>query len=265
MIDLFDLYQKLVGKVNTHQGGHVKPNGNFVNWVNTIQLEIFEDAYKDWEKDQSVSDRLSPFLVSKNVVVKKVPGQMWDVITLPEDYEHFASARVRQQGGKFYGCSTCETIDGTTGKKASCEFLMDEDELQAYLEKEDSRMLEQPVDKVNNGRWASLIKHRTMSPNVTGIPKCTQFDGGLKVAPKGTGVLILDYFRLPRPGSFNFTIINPNTENEYIEYNSVGSNPLEFSQSVIPEFLTRLQKIYGTFTREPLLWEQGERDKVNQP
>jgi len=261
MIDLFKLWEKFCGKVNTHQGGHFRPNRNFVSAVNDIRLEIFEEEYKAWEKSQIITDRMSPFLRSVNVVVTGVSNQMWDLIKLPADYEHFSSARIWQRDGEACGCNSCDTIDGSTGKESSCKFLLDADEMELAKNEADSRICEVTIDKVDNARWGAICNHRTLSPQKTGKPKCTQFDGGLKIAPKGTGVIILDYFRLPKEGTFDYTIINPNTEDEYIQYNAGGSQPLEFTELLIPEFLDRLQKRYGTFVREPGLYEQGEMDR----
>lgn len=264
-IDSFKLWEKLCGKVNTHQGGHVRPNRNFMDWVNDIRLEIFEEEYKAWEKSQIITDRLSPFLKSINIVVTGVSNQMWDLVKLPADYEHFSSARIWRRDGEPCGCNTCDTIDGATGEKTKCNFLLDADEMELAKIEADSRLCEISIDKVDNARWGAICKHKTLSPQKTGIPKLTQYDGGLKIAPKGTGIIILDYFRLPKPATFEYTILNPNTEQEYIQYNAVTSIPLEFSELLIPEFLDRLQKRYGTFVREPGLYEQGEMDRRTKP
>lgn len=261
MIDLFKLWEKFCGKVNTHQGGHFRPNRNFVSAVNDIRLEIFEEEYKAWEKSQIITDRMSPFLRSVNVIVTGISNQMWDLIVKPGDYEHFSSMRIWKRDNVACGCKTNETIDGRTGKKTECKFLLDADEVELAKQENDARICEISVTKVTNNRWASICNHKTLSPQKTGIPKCTQYDGGLKIAPKGTGVIILDYFRLPVEGTFDYTILNPNTEDEYIQYNLAGSQPLEFTELLIPEFLDRLQKRYGTFVREPGLYEQGEMDR----
>lgn len=265
MIDSFQLYEKLIGKVNSHQGGHVRPHRNFLDWVNDIRLEIFEEEYRAWEKNQIISDRLSPFLKSMNIIVTGVSNQMWDVVKLPVDYEHFASARIWKRGDEACGCNSCATIDGSTGKEAACKFVLDDDEIQKMKEETDGQLCEISIDKVDNARWGAICKHATLSPQKTGIPKCTQFDGGLKIAPKGTGIIILDYFRLPTPATFDYTILNAGLENEYIQYNSVTSKKLEFTSLLIPEFLDRLQKRYGTFVREPGLYEQAETDRRVKP
>ncbi len=260
-IDSFQLFEKLCGKVNTHQGGNIRPHRNFLDWVNDIRLEVFEEEYAAWEKNQIVSDRLSPFLKSINIVVSGVPNQMWDVVKLPADYEHFSSARIWKRGEQVCGCNTCDTIDGKTGQKTTCQYVLDDDERERLQSQSDGNLCEITIEKVPNNRWGALCSHATLSPMKTGIPKCTQFDGGLKVAPKGSGIIILDYFRLPKKATFDYTIINPNTEDEYIQYNANTSQKLEFTELLIPEFLDRLQKRYGTYIRENGLYEQGEADR----
>lgn len=265
MIDIFELYEKCVGKVNTHQGGHIRPNRNFVDWVNDIRLEIFEELCAEYEKTQMISDRLSPFLKSKNIIVSGVSNQMWDVVKLPADYEHFASARIWKRNDVACGCFTCGTIDGATGEDAACKNWMDADDIAKAKEESDSQIVEISIEKIDNNRWGAVCSHRTLSPQKTGKPKCTQYEGGLKLAPKGTGVIILDYFRLPQKATFDYTILNPNTETEYIQYNASTSKKLEFTELLIPEFLDRLQKRYGTFVREPELYNQGELDRRGKP
>lgn len=262
MIDIFKLWERFCGKVNTHQGGHARPNRNFLGWVNDIRLEIFEEEYKAWEKSQIITDRMSPFLRSVNVVVAGVSNQMWDLVKLPADYAHFASARQWKRGQEPCGCTGCDTIDSTTGKKSECKItVLDADEVELAKINEDSKICESSIDKVDNARWSALCSHKTLSPQKTGEGKCTQYDGGLKIAPKGLGIIILDYFRLPIEAKFNYDILNPNTENEYIQYNPNGSQSLEFSELLIPEFLDRLQIKYAGFIREGGLWQQGEAER----
>lgn len=262
MITTFELYEKFCGTVNTHQGGHARPNRNFINWVNDVTIDIFMEEIKEWEKTQIITDRLSPFLKSVNVVVTGMPNQMWDLIKLPSDYEHFSSARIWKRADEFCGCSTCDTIDGKDGKEKKCDFrLIDEDEMEFAKQASDASIKEVTITKVPNDKWGAICSHRTMGPT-SEKPICTQYDKGLKIAPKGTGVVIVDYFRLPVNATFEYTLLNPGAENEYIQYNANTSKPVEFSKTLIPEMLDRLQKKYGTFTRENILYDQGERERL---
>lgn len=263
MISTFELYEKFCGTVNTHQGGHARPNRNFLHWVNDVVLEIYEEEIAEWEKSQVITDRLSPFLKSVNVVVTAMPNQMWDLVKLPEDYEHFAAARIWKRGDDFCGCSTCDTVDGKTGKTTKCDFtLIDPDEMEAAKNASDAKIIEKEITKVTNNRWGAICEHKYKGPTEKNRI-CTQYDKGIKLAPKGVGMVIVDYFRLPIPATFEYTILNPNTETEYIQYNP-SSKKVEFSQTVIPDILARLQKKYGTFVREQVLYDQGERERMTK-
>lgn len=255
MISLFDLWQKLIGTVNTHQGGHVRPHRNFVEWVNDISFSLFEEEYSVWEKEQVISDRLMPFLRSYNIVVSPESNQMWDVVKLPADYEHFSSARVIRKNGVSCGQLGLPTVSGKDCKPAACPLYLDEDEQELLRQQADAALVECTITKVTNNRWAAICQHKMLHPTANN-PKCTQFERGLKLAPKGLGVIVLDYLRLPKKGSFAYTISNPGTEQEYIQYDADNSQPLEWSETLINEFITRLQKKYGVFVREELLYQQ---------
>jgi hypothetical protein len=57
----------------------------------------------------------------------------------------------------------------------------------------------------------------------------------------------MDFFRLPNKPVFSFTVINPNTESEYIQANATGSEDLEWSEKLIPNFLGILSAKYSIF------------------
>lgn len=259
MITSYELWQQFIGKVNTHQGGHVRPHRNFVDWLNAISLALFEEEYAVWEKTQQITDRLMPFLNSVNVLVTSTPGQMWDLVTLPTGYEHFSSARIYKKKDLYCGDRSLNTIDGNSGKESRCNNYIDEDDKELLKRQQDANICEITIGKVKNNQWGAICEHKTKKPSHSN-PICTQYKNGLKIAPKGIGIIVMDYFKLPTKCTFDYTITDPGTENEYIQYD-INSIPLEWSQTMINEFLTRLQKNYGTFVREPILYEQGERDR----
>ncbi len=256
MITAFTLWENLIGEVNTHQGGHIKPNRNFIQWVNTISKDIFNDLYAEYEKTRIMSNMLTPFLRTKNVIVTPVPNQMWDVVVKPADYNYFASARRLTRDGKSCGCSIYETIDGRTGKESECDLYLDEDDLKALQDQADANLCEVVIDKIKNNQWAAVCGHRTLGPTIKN-PKCTDFEGGLKLAPKNMGVIIWDYFRKPLEATFLYTIINPGAEDEYIQFNT-ASQALEWDDKMIPEFIARLKDKYGVFVREPQISQDGK-------
>jgi hypothetical protein len=265
MITSFDLWEKFIGKANTHQGGHVRPHRNFINWVNDISIAIFEEEYQAWEKTQVISDRLMPFLRSTNIVVTAVGGQMWDVVKLPKEYEHFSSARIIRRNGEACGDGALPTVSGSDGcTETRYKEYIDEDEKKMLEQKADESLKEVVITKVKNNQWASVLDHEFDRPNFEN-PKCTQFDGGLKLAPKRLGVIVLDYLRLPQKCTFAYTIVNAGLETEYIQYDPDNSKPLEWSETLINEFVNRLKKDYGTFVREEMLYQHGENERRITP
>ncbi len=100
-IDLFELWEQLVGSVNTHQGGSIKPHRNFVNWVYAVSISLYEEKFQGWEKSKKIIDDLSrPFLKSINIQVRDVPGADYGIMDFPDDYGHHSSARYFSIEGK---------------------------------------------------------------------------------------------------------------------------------------------------------------------
>lgn len=256
MITLFTLYEKFCGAYNTQQGGHIRPNRNFVDWVNDISLGMFEEFVAVADKNQMIQDYLSPFLRSVNVIITPKPGSMHDEIKMPKDYEHYGSARVFYNGTKgcLDGDKPCINSDGET-----CESpFVDIDDQQVKNDGTD----EYAIGKVDNQRWGSICGHKTLKPSIS-KPKITQYDGGLKIAPKNLGVIVLDYYRKPKPGTFLYTITNPGAIDEYIQFDT-NSAPVEWSEVLINEFLNRMGKKYGKYVRDQFVYETSSADNKTE-
>lgn len=246
MITLFEIWEQLQGGLNAHQNGFIRPNRNLVNWVSVVQQDIFNDLINDFEKSQMISDMIAPFLVTKNILVPRVNREMWDLIKLPIDYKHFAALRAYKRGQEYCGVCDAETIDGSNGIDQSTCPYMDEDEILAAQQEADDKLCEIKIKKVLTAKWGSICDRKTLKPSIEhGRAYCTQYDRGLKLIPKGIGVVVLDYFRQPKEATFDYTIINPNSEDEYIKYEPATSQPLEWDRKMLPEFLARLEKKYG--------------------
>jgi hypothetical protein len=260
MIDVFDLYERFCGKVNTHQGGHARPHRNFLNWVRDINVTLFKEYYKVFEKTQNVSDVLTPFLRSRNVVITGRPGQMHDLIRKPADYERLAHIRIYYRGGITLGKRGLDTCN-CEGQPTECPAYVDDDLQEMLQANADAELKEITAEKLDNGRWGALAARVSKKASVTN-PKVTQYDEGLKILPKGLGVVILDYFRLPATPTMNYTIIDEGLETERIQYNRATSQPLEWSETLIDEILSRLEIAYGVHSRNQLVLAQGERNKA---
>lgn len=249
MIDLFDLYEETCATVNTVQGGHIRPHRNFTKWVNTISMDLFKEFYREFETSQVIPDELDIFLRSTNMIVTPTPGQMFDVVKFPDEYKFFASARLRTYQNRCYANPSMEVA--IMGDK-----VMDEDERQQYLLEADQLISEIGITKKTNNRWEALTSRKTFRPSLTD-PYCTQFDGGLKIAPKNTGMIVVDYFRLPPDATFEYTIIGEGTEDEYIQYNATTSRKLEWANTMRPRFIAALKAKYGDMVANQSLYEHG--------
>lgn len=99
------------------------------------------------------------------------------------------------------------------------------------------------------------MKHKTKKPRFDN-PYATQFDGGFKIAPKGITFVIVDFFKVPAEATFDFTL---GTDDQII-YNAATSKPLEWPELVINEFISRAEKRYGKFTRDPAMYNWADKD-----
>lgn len=269
MIDNFELYEELAGLVNTRQGGHVRPHRNFLQWLYQISLELYEMKFQDWERSQKIVDDLSrPFLTSVNVQIKG------GVAAFPKDYGHFSSARYYVSDGKAVPLKRLKTLD-YCGKElettndpvmldpALRELVESEAEATAILEAVEDPGMEVEITLIPNSKWAGCLNNRIAKPTMQ-KPKMTQFEGGFRVAPLTVDTIVLDYLRLPKQPTMDYTVVagNPLTgDGDYIQYNAANSTQLEWSPLVRNEFLTRLEKKFGKFIREDFIWQTSESDR----
>lgn len=250
-IDLFQLYQLTAATVNTQQGGHLRPERNFLSWVNEISKEIFNEKIKDWEKSQTIDDDLAiSFLRSVNVTITKNSGRGFDVLAYPEDYSNFSSARmlVLDSSGETCPEPNNDCMDCTTGKITP---YVDPDDAELEILNQNSNYTERNLDKIDNQRWGTALTHRLKAPTFK-KPAITQFDGGFKVAPANLGIIVLDYFKRPIDAVFAYTV----DSNDQIIYNKLNSVQLQWTDMMIPEFVSRLKKRYASFV--------GDNDKYSQ-
>lgn len=249
-IDIFQLYQLTAATVNTQQGGHLRPERNFLAWVNEISKEIFNEKIQEWEKSQTVDDALAiSFLRSVNVPIAKNAGRGFDVIAYPEDYSNFSSARVLVSDDSGKTCQEPKTdcMDCATGKITP---YADPDDVELEILNRNSNYTEYNLDKIDNQRWGTALTHRLKAPTFK-KPAITQFDGGFKIAPANLGVIVLDYFMRPVDAVFAYTVVN-----DQIIYDKNNSEQLQWTDMVIPEFVSRLKKRYASFV--------GDNDKYSQ-
>jgi hypothetical protein len=248
MIDLFVLWEKFTSGVNTHQGGHARPHREFTSWVNDISKEIFEEKFKNgWQKSQKITDDIGqPFLKSEPLPLT-AGSVTYDLLAYPSDYGHFSSCRIFHKEGS------------NAGEKVECSKRDSPDVAEEhYYENQDENLCEKTIDLIDNRRWGALCEHKTKKPSFE-KPYMTQTNGGFKISPKGVGYVVLDYLRLPKEATFSYTV----GPDDQIIYNQAGSQPLEWSELLIPEFLARLSTKYGKRIRNEFVYQAGSKEKAD--
>lgn len=250
MIDVFQLYDEFCGTVNSAQGGHIRPHRNFLAWVKTINLDIFKDFYKKFQETQFIADEMAAFQKYANVLVKETIGQLHDTVILSEDYKYFVSAAFKVHKGEIVGVLGGDVLSENS-EGICCKAIAEED---ICLKDSDDDLTHVPIEKVTSNRWNSLSQRLTLKPSLIN-PYCTQFDKGFKIQPKGIGIIVMDYFRKPVDPTFNYTVINAGTEDEYIQYDT--STPLEWGDTMRGEFIARLTKKYATMKHQSEMYQIG--------
>lgn len=255
-MDIFDLWQKIMAIVNTQQGGFIRPQINFQNWLNMISRELHAETFADWEVSQTVDDRLAkPFLKTVNVPLVPQTGQMYDVAPYPADYAYYSSMRLLKKNGDNIGC-VCEDLD-FINKKGECKPYTDPDYAELKNLNRGKDLVELGFNKIDNQRWSSVLVHPRQKP-APDRPYLTQFTGGFKIAPKGLGIVILDYIKQPIDAVFAYTI-DPVTD--IIIYDKANSTQLEWDSITEPEFMARLIKKYAIYTSQDNVYSIGENER----
>lgn len=199
------------------------------------------------EKDQQIRDFLRPFLVSKNLKVQP-RNSYYGFLPEPTGYGRWGSARIwtiKEQ------CVPCAESKGfKTQEEITAEYL--------------SEIKEFPVDLVDEQRWAACLNHLTKSPTLSN-PKMTQIDNGWRVAPRSVSIVALDWYKIPKEGTFIYTEVagDPASgEGDYIQYDANASTPLEWPESVLNYFLWKLAKRYGIFIGNTFLSQFAKQEEV---
>lgn len=260
MIDTFDLWKRFCADNNVFQGGMFRPERDFQENINSISEEAFADFTAQDEKTQQIEDWLAPFANTVNIIVTPTAGN-WGLAAYPKDnkgkllYGAYKAARSLQHRDQ------CLCEEGSSlYKDGACVDKESEFEKLERVERYKDGIIEATVTKVTSSKWSACLEHETKCPTFE-EPKITQFKDGFKVAPRQVSVIVLDYYKKPKPAKFAYTIApgNPQTgAGDYIIYDAANSSNLEWPESMIPYFLDKLQNIYSKFTRDPILFQMNK-------
>lgn len=245
MIDPFDLWNSFQSAVNTFQGGWYRPQTDFIQRCNDLSKKFWVDWTDEADKSQKAKDNLQPFFKSKNFIVSN--EGVYGTFKTCKDYGRFAAARIILHDGK---CQPDYKVDGGKtegGKSDGIEFKSQEEITEEYYDS-----IEQvDIMLVDNIKWGAMNAHKTKKPTFE-KPKMRQINGGFEVAPRKVSVVVLDYYREPKPATFLYTKAPGDVQTgagDQIIYDR-NSAPLEWPFSVRDEFLIGLGKSYGVFTRD---------------
>ncbi len=250
-LDIFDMWQNTMSLCNVQQGGQIRPVTDFQNWYNEVNVEMFHAKVAKYQLDQQLTDEINPFHKTVIINVTKVSGRNYGVMPLPADYENFIDLRVIQQKSE-YACNSIDRfpIIDANGKGVP---YTDPDYAQMIQQYAGMGVAEETVYVVDSQRFGSCLNHPTDGPTPT-EPKATQDGTGMKIAPAGIQAVVLDYFTTPTSAVFAYTI----GAGDIVQYNSLGSTQLQWTNVIKNEFLIRLVMKYASFVGDNALYQQYE-------
>lgn len=252
MIDIFDLENRMFSQNNIFQGGLVRPI-DFERWCNDVSMELWGEYTKQANRSQEIQDKLSPFLKSVQVTVQKTKSN-YNLGAYPEIYGRFSSARLLYHESQ---CVVDDSMDQYEVCENKCVPISKETDIEKEQRNEDYKkgISEAQITKVDSSRWAALLNHARKKPTFD-KPAMTQYNEGFKVAPVEVTTVVMDYYLRPKYQKFVFTTAPGNEQTgagDQLIYNKVASGKLEWNEDMIPEFIERLSKIYGRYTRNEFL------------
>lgn len=242
-MDTFDLWTSFNGLVNSFQGGFYPPVTVFMPAVNAVSKEMWQEKTKIAQNNQKIQEDLLPFLRSKDRVVKG-SNSIFGSFDKPADYGYFLDAGYVMLNGEVVGCD-CEAS------------AANEDETEKYqrVERYLDGLERINVSKIDTTKWNSCISSYTKKPTMQ-KPKITQTATGFLVSPRSISVIVLDYYTEPTDATFAYTPSVSNVQTgsgDQIIYDKQDSTPLQWSSTLINEFLWRLAERFSITTKEQFL------------
>jgi len=243
-LDIYELWLAFNGLVNSTQGGFYPPATVFISAVNVISKQMWTDKTEMAENNQALEDELFPFIQTKNCIVINGATSTYGFFTYPKDYGAFSASRMIFYDGQVV--TGDEECGGASADDETQYELID-----LYLD----NIVEVNVTKISSSKWASCLSSFTKSPTLQN-PKITQTATGMKVSPRKIGVIVLDYYTQPIDAVFAYDVTTPNLQTgsgDQIIYNKDKSTQLQWSNTLIDEFLWRLAERFGITTKDTFL------------
>jgi hypothetical protein len=240
MIRIDKLYEDFSSLNNIGQGGFFRPVADFVPAMHEASLEMFNILAAQQKKTQKVEDALLPFVKAASITVEKI-GRNY-IAMYPKDYKYYKAGGIIATDEKAFAEEDTEVWQG-----GEC-MLSEEQKADFFPKNEDYNRY--PLTKILANQWNGLISHPNRKPTFF-YPFIVQRDIGFEVAPKEIGVIVIDYYRLPKEPVYNYDEIVQKPD-LFISFKEEGSVHLEWGEEMIPAFLYRMSKRYGYTTSDEL-------------
>lgn len=252
-INLYTLWTSLLSEANVQQNGQIRP-GDFQRWVNKVNENLFRKRVATDELAQLYTDDLIPFKNTINVAVVPLSGRPYDQMPYPANYQAFANLRILRVKDTAE-CACDNNYPLYQNKDGACQPVVDEQYAAMQARWAGKDLAEITVNKVDAQRWGSCMQHPTKGPTFD-EPKATQISTQIYIAPKGVTSVLLDYYSTPRSCVFAYTI----GPGDVVIYDPVNSIQLQWSTSLMPEFLDELKKIYAAAIGDQNLYQTSNND-----
>lgn len=253
VIDIFDIWQKLMSLCNVQQNGQIRPQTDFQNWYNAVNTEMFKAKVAKFQLGQQVTDELAPFHSTVIIMTSAVSGRNYMVAAYPGDYENLIDIRIIRQKSE----AICDDLGQFPIIDGSGKSAMYTDPDYAVFAQVFAQMgiVEETTNVVEAAKWGGCLSHPTKGPTWN-EPKATQDKDGIKIAPKGVTGIVMDYFHTPRKAVFAYTI----GAGDIAVYNPGGSIQLEWTSVIENEFLIRLAMKYASAIGDSQMYAQYENN-----
>lgn len=270
MIDIFALWERFRGEVNTWQQGFARPE-DFTGWLQDEAAVYHTELFAEWEKNRTVDSVLAlPFHKSMNLILTAAFGKPYDTAVFPSDYGYLDSVKVFARPEKKVGCLACNeaggmlNVCGNSGKELSdkevCDMLDDPEAIEKAKKNAGADLKECPAEKVTTDRWSAANDHPTRKVEFSS-PLITIHQGGFKIAPKKLAVVQLNYFK--KPGKYQLPYTAGANDTFVYQPGNLGAgftNIVEFEEQSIKILLQRIAKRYAKFTGNDALFAMSENE-----
>lgn len=245
-IDL--LYESFNSLNNTHQGGHLRPNADFIPRVKEASLKFFNALASQETKSEMVQSVLVPFVKKASIIVEKDGSDY--IAKYPKDYKYYKAGGIITISDKTYADEDSEVWSNkcVLSEEQRKDFFPSEEDYQRY-----------PLTKVFPNQWNGVLAHKNRKPTFQKA-YIVQRGKGFEVAPISIGVIVIDYYRLPNDPVYNYTEENAYPD-VFIRFKEDQSKHLEWGDEMMPAFLYELSRAYGYITSDELKLQVTSIDK----